>query len=76
MFIVDSPDVDEPVESKKYCGGKQDQKGAPVFYGCHEFIPVPLQYKYDKKKEKGPNRPMHNDFKGRDVMQYLPVNGA
>jgi len=55
MFIVDSPDVDEPVESKKYCGGKQDQKGTPVFYGCHEFIPVLLRYKYDKKKEKGPN---------------------
>jgi hypothetical protein len=37
---------------------------------------VPLEYKYKKEKEKGPDHSMHNDFKGRDIMQYFPVDGA
>jgi len=76
VFIVDSPNVDKPVESKKYCCGDQDHEGPRLFYGHHEFIPVPLEYKYNNKKEKGPDHSMHNDFKGRDIMQYFPVDGA
>jgi hypothetical protein len=76
VFIVHRPDIDEPVECKEHCGGNQKQKSAPFFYGHHEFIPVPLKYKDNQKKDKRPDGPMHNDFKGGNVAQNLPVDGA
>jgi len=76
VFIVHRPDIDEPVECKENCGGNQNQKGAPFFYGRYEFISLPQVYKDSQKKDKRPDSSMHNDFKGGNVVQNLPVDGA
>jgi len=52
MFIVDGPDVNEPVESEKHGGKQQNQNSPWFFYNRRQFIPVSMKYKYDKKKEK------------------------